>query len=249
MWAGVLVLLVGAVGCNQINSWQEVAPGLQSKDIETGNGPVVQADDFVLVHYAGYLYEDGEAAEDPFDSSYDRGEPIAFALGRKSVIQGWDQGVPGMHVGGKRHLIIAPELAYGEQGHPPVIPQNATLYFEVEVVGLPTVEKTTTVAGTGAVAVLGDEVSLQYTGWLWVDGHKGKKFDSSLDRGTPFKFRLGAHMVIPGWDHGIEGMAVGEKATLIIPPEMGYGKSGAGGVIPPDATLCFELELVKIEGK
>ncbi len=96
--------------------------------------------------------------------------------------------------------------------------------------------------GDGAVAQAGHRVSVHYTGWLT----DGTKFDSSVDRGTPFEFPLGAGRVIQGWDHGVEGMKIGEKRKLTIPSEMGYGARGAGGVIPPNATLVFEVELLAL---
>jgi FKBP-type peptidyl-prolyl cis-trans isomerase len=101
--------------------------------------------------------------------------------------------------------------------------------------------------GTGAEAVPGSYVSVHYTGWLYGDGMKGKKFDSSRDRGEPFAFPLGSASVIQGWDEGVAGMKVGGKRTLIIPPEAGYGQRGAGADIPPGATLIFEIELLKVE--
>ncbi len=103
-----------------------------------------------------------------------------------------------------------------------------------------------TVLGDGDTAVAGKHVSVHYTGWLWEDGELGEKFDSSKDRNDPFGFRLGAGMVIQGWDEGVVGMQVGGHRTLIIPPELGYGKRGAGGVIPPHATLKFEVELLAV---
>ena len=96
--------------------------------------------------------------------------------------------------------------------------------------------------GTGAAAKAGDSVEVHYTGWL-IDG---TKFDSSLDRGRPFGFQLGAGRVIKGWDEGVAGMKVGGKRKLTIPPDLGYGSRGAGGVIPPNATLVFEVELLKV---
>jgi FKBP-type peptidyl-prolyl cis-trans isomerase len=102
-----------------------------------------------------------------------------------------------------------------------------------------------TVIGTGAVAKAGAEVTVHYTGWLWKDGAKGAKFDSSKDRNDPFAFSLGARQVIAGWDEGVQGMKVGGKRTLLIPPQLGYGARGAGGVIPPNATLLFEVELLE----
>ena len=101
--------------------------------------------------------------------------------------------------------------------------------------------------GDGAVASPGATVSVHYTGWLDKDGAKGAKFDSSLDRGQPFQFTLGAHQVIAGWDEGVAGMKVGGERTLIIPPELGYGARGAGGAIPPNATLIFDVQLLKVQ--
>jgi peptidylprolyl isomerase len=101
--------------------------------------------------------------------------------------------------------------------------------------------------GTGASPKTGQTVVVHYTGWLYENGAKGKKFDSSVDRGQPFEFPIGTHRVIPGWDEGVATMKVGGKRTLIIPPELGYGARGAGGVIPPNATLIFDVELIGIK--
>ena len=106
---------------------------------------------------------------------------------------------------------------------------------------------TDTNVGTGAEATKGHKVSVHYTGWLYNNGAKGAKFDSSLDRGQPFGFALGAGQVIRGWDEGVAGMKVGGKRTLIIPPDLGYGARGAGGAIPPNATLTFDVELLKVD--
>lgn len=100
--------------------------------------------------------------------------------------------------------------------------------------------------GTGSEAKAGNNVSVHYTGWLYNDGTKGQKFDSSVDRGQPFQFPLGAGRVIKGWDEGVAGMKEGGKRTLIIPPQLGYGARGAGAVIPPNATLMFDVELIKV---
>lgn len=105
--------------------------------------------------------------------------------------------------------------------------------------GLKYVDQT---VGTGDVAVAGKNVSVHYTGWL----ENGKKFDSSVDRGQPFSFPLGAGRVIKGWDEGVQGMKVGGKRKLTIPSDLGYGSRGAGGVIPPNATLIFDVELLGV---
>ena len=110
--------------------------------------------------------------------------------------------------------------------------------------------KTDTKVGKGAVAVSGKSVSVHYTGWLYDatrTDHKGAKFDSSVDHGQAITFPLGGGQVIPGWDKGLVGMKIGGKRTLIIPPDMAYGADGVGGVIPPNATLVFDVELLNVQ--
>jgi peptidylprolyl isomerase len=103
--------------------------------------------------------------------------------------------------------------------------------------------------GTGAMPKTGQTVVVNYTGWLYENGSKGKKFDSSLDRNEPFEFPIGRGQVIPGWDEGVATMRVGGKRTLIIPPDLAYGAGGAGGgLIPPNATLIFDVDLLAIKG-
>ena len=106
---------------------------------------------------------------------------------------------------------------------------------------------TDTKVGTGATPKTGQTCVMHYTGWLYQDGKKGAKFDSSVDRDEPFEFPIGAGHVIKGWDEGVASMKVGGKRTLIIPPELGYGSRGAGGVIPPNATLMFDVELLGVK--
>ena len=103
-----------------------------------------------------------------------------------------------------------------------------------------------TIVGSGAEAQSGTRVRVHYTGWLYENGAAGRKFDSSKDRGEPFAFPLGAGHVIRGWDEGVQGMKVGGIRMLVIPAELGYGTRGAGGVIPPNATLLFEVELLGV---
>jgi peptidylprolyl isomerase len=234
------------------------ASGLQYVIIEQGSGEAPQPGDVVEVHYTGTL-ADGTK----FDSSYDRGEPIRFPLGLGQVIPGWDEGIGLLKVGDKAKLIIPPDLAYGEQGAGGVIPPNATLIFDVELVsilpGPP--EAPTEVAeadyattdsglkyydleeGSGVAPQPGQQVSVHYTGWL----EDGTMFDSSLSRGQPFEFIIGQGQVISGWDEGVASMKVGGQRQLVIPADLAYGESGAGGVIPPNATLIFEVELLEVK--
>lgn len=102
--------------------------------------------------------------------------------------------------------------------------------------------------GSGAAPQPGQTCVMHYTGWLYQNGVRGRKFDSSVDRNQPFAFAIGRRQVIAGWDEGVATMKVGGKRTLIIPPELGYGARGAGGVIPPNATLIFDVELLEVKG-
>lgn len=231
--------------------------GLQYTETAPGPGPKPNPGDIVLVHYTGSL-EDGTV----FDSSYNRGQPLRFVLGAGQVIPGWDAGIGMMNEGGQAVLVIPPQLAYGDRGAGDVIPPNATLIFDVELVDVqpgapaaPTAvdEAAYTVAenglksfdlvvGDGPSPMPGQQIVVHYTGWLL----DGGKFDSSIDYGEPFTFNLGMGQVIGGWDQGLVGMKVGGKRQLVIPPDLAYGEQGAGGVIPPNATLVFEVELLEV---
>jgi peptidylprolyl isomerase len=130
--------------------------------------------------------------------------------------------------------------ALGAKAASPIDESKAT----ISATGLKIID---TKEGTGESPRPGQLCKMHYTGWLYTNGAKGKKFDSSVDRGQPFEFTLGRGQVIAGWDEGVETMKVGGKRTLIIPPELGYGARGAGGVIPPNATLVFDVELLGVQ--
>lgn len=125
---------------------------------------------------------------------------------------------------------------------------SLSTYAEAKMTTTPTgLKYDDTKPGTGAEAVKGKNVAVHYTGWLDNNGAKGKKFDSSLDRGNPFVFPLGGGRVIAGWDEGVAGMKIGGKRTLFIPSPLGYGARGAGGAIPPNANLIFDVELLEVK--
>src|SRR5262245_58859621 len=129
------------------------------------------------------------------------------------------------------------------------LPNAATAQTAGKTMTTPTGLQITEIkVGTGATPKTGQICVMHYTGWLYQNGAKGQKFDSSVDRGQPFEFPIGTRRVIAGWDEGVASMKVGGKRTLVIPPELGYGARGAGGVIPPNATLIFEVELLEVKG-
>ncbi len=231
--------------------------GLQYAIVEEGDGDSPQPGDIVRVHYTGRFSDDKV-----FDSSYDREEPIQFVVGMGQVIPGWDEGIQLLKAGDKAKFIVPPELAYGEEGVGQDIPPNSTLYFEVELLEVlpPNNDPPTKVAesdyittesglkyydikvGDGDSPRRGEMPLVHYTGWL----ADGTKFDSSRDRGTPLHFTLGVEQVIPGFEEGVLSMTVGSKRQLVIPPDLAFGEEGAGSLIPPNATLIYEVELIAI---
>lgn len=219
----------------------------------------------ITAHYHGTLM-DGTV----FDSSIDRGKPFEFTLGR--VIKGWKEGIPLLKKGGKGKFLIPSEMAYGERGAGKDIPPNAVLIFDIELIDFMDpqdrakmekekqnqsilnfakqngFETTQTASGLHYVVLkegTGEDrpspkskVKAHYHGTLL----NGTVFDSSVDRGEPFEFSLGR--VIPGWQEGIALMTKGSKYKFLIPSHLAYGQRGAGGVIPPNSILIFDVELL-----
>jgi peptidylprolyl isomerase len=235
----VLALLLAALGAGALSACAG-APGaqLQIEEVKVGTGREARPGDYVFVNYSGFLPDGTE-----FDSSHKAGNPFGFPLGADFVIDGWDQGVAGMKVGGIRTLVIPPELAYGERGAGNVIPPNSTLKFDIELVDIqPGVEIHDLAVGDGATAEPGKWLTVHYSGWL----QDGTLVDSSLERNEPFQFVLGGRQVIAGWEAGLAGMKVGGKRRLTIPPYLAYGAEGEAPTIPPNATLVFDIELLSV---
>ena len=231
---------------------------LMIEDLVVGSGSSVDVGDFLIMDYVGVSYSTGLQ----FDASWDRGSPFPFELGAGRVIQGWDQGIVGMAVGGRRSLTIPPDLAYGENGSGSgSIGPNETLVFVVDLLASvpanlvkPTEELTLESTlelqtndlseGSGAVVQPGNVVYIHYVG---VSASSGEQFDSSWDRGrTEFiGYISGAGNVIEGLDQGLLGMQVGGRRTVVIPPDLAYGENGAGdGLIAPNETLIFTVDLL-----
>lgn len=222
-------------------------PAFKSIDSVAGTGPAAVSKDVLVVNYVGYLYDPAKAdfKGAKFDSSLDRNKPFTFTLGASQVIAGWEQGVAGMKVGGKRTLIIPAQLAYGATPHaaqPPIgdntyaaIPANAALVFDIELVKInptsapqpiTTLQIKDSVIGTGPAAAKGNVLTVRYTGYLYDASRtdlRGGVFDSATLKSITFDFKLGDGYVIAGWDQGLIGMQVGGKRTLIVPPDLGYG--------------------------
>ena len=225
------------------------------EDVNAGTGEHAVPGDLLEVQYVGALLSDGTE----FDASWNRGQTFFVPIGVGAVIPGWDQGIVGMREGGRRLLIIPPELAYGSSGAVSAIPPNAFLVFVVDLVAIvdlepPTIPDSIEVGtslevedlsnGTGDIVEAGDTVTVHYLGTLT----DGTVFDASWRRGTPFTTTIGVGMVIQGWDQGIVGMREGGRRLLKIPSDLAYGEQGSGGGIPPNTPLLFVVDLLRIQG-
>lgn len=215
--------------------------GLKVKDITVGHGRAAQKGDTLTMLYKGTL-----ASGKVFDENFKKA-PFCFTLGAGEVIKGWDQGLNGIRLGGKRKLVIPPDLGYGENAVGP-IPANSTLTFEVEVLridpakAVQTVQITELKKGTGNPAKDGNTVKVHYKGTFL----NGFMFDQSYGK-APLEVTLGQNMVVQGFEQGIRGLKVGGKRKVVIPFTLAYGAAGRPPVIPPKATLVFVIEMVSIK--
>jgi peptidylprolyl isomerase len=202
--------------------------GLQYFDLKKGTGAEAKDKDTVATGYTMWVKSN---TGNDFIAASESGNPVSFVVGRgDSVFPGWEEGVQGMQVGGTLEDVKEPQVATKVDESKYTTTASGLKYYDI-------------VEGTGATPTAGQTVSVHYTGWL----EDGTQFDSSIDRGQPFTFVLGQGNVIPGWDEGVATMKVGGKRQLVVPPDLGYGESGAGGVIPPNATLIFEVELLDVQ--
>lgn len=222
-------------------------------------GEKVETNAKVTLHYSGF-FMDGKM----FDSSVERKQPFSLKIGTGQLLPALEEGLKMLHKGEKAKFILPYNVAYGEQGRPPIIPPMADLIFDIEVLDvIPNFTLTrfdnkgkelkTTPSGLkyyviakGASPVkaeAGKTVQVHYSGYL----ADGKLFDSSVERGNPIEFKLGQGQVIQGWDEGISLMNVGDKLTLIIPYHLAYGETGHPPLIPPKAELTFDVELVDVK--
>jgi FKBP-type peptidyl-prolyl cis-trans isomerase len=274
---GLIVLCATVIifsGCSKNPKVITKSNGLKYSDDTLGTGREAKIGDLVSVKFQAWVIKD--STENPFkdwskDSSKIKqsigstpktGQPYKYLLKEDSFIHGSAEAIAGMKVGGTRTIIIPSELAYGKKGVGP-IPPNSRLKAVITLVDDkdaivadlwdvdPSKYKTTKDGlkyeiikeGTGPQPDSGDVVTVSYSGYLAKDS---TKFDSSVERDEPFTFKLGAHMVIKGWDEGIGLLKEGGKARFIIPPDLGYGTRPMRA-IPPNSTLLFDVELVKVE--
>jgi peptidylprolyl isomerase len=229
---------------------------LKFYDIEEGNGDSPEEGDIVSVDYTMWLQEGNTY----LDSTM--GQPIEFILGSEQVFQGWNEGVLSMKEGGQRQLVIPPELALGEEGYGDFIPPDSTIVLEVNLVSFrQTPQPTETdaedfettdsglqyydlVVGEGESPESGDSVEVEFAIWLQ-DGNS--YVASSEDQsGGSFTFLVDSGQVFPGWEEGVQSMAVGGTRQLIIPPELGLGEQGVSGLVPANSTLVMEMTLLSV---
>jgi FKBP-type peptidyl-prolyl cis-trans isomerase len=269
---GIVLFAAIIFGCSNKKDVVKKESGLEYVDDTVGVGRTAEKGDIVTIHFKGWYIKDSsrDFSDWSTDSSKMRqnigdtrlsGGPYKFILDEGNFIKGSDEGIEGMKVGGMRTIIIPAGFAYGKQGVGP-IPPNSDLKLIVQLINVKdkivaslwnvdTTKMKTTKSGlkyvivqegTGKTADSGDVVTVNYSGWL----KDSTKFDSSVERDEPITVTVGAGMVIPGWDEGLQLLNKGEKARFIIPPDLAYGNRHMGK-IPPNSTLIFDIELLDIK--
>jgi len=253
----VVFATVAAPGCGRRDSWTTES-GLRITELFEGQGDTPEAGDVVSFEFTAWLVDGDE-----FDSTARLGEPMRCIIGRGQLLPGLEEGLATMRPGGKRILVLPPELAYGKGGRPPLVPPDRWIRVEIELVevetGPPPIapwsvagREVHTVSngfqyvdfevGRGEFPAPGGKVVVHYAGFLG----DGTLFDSSYYKGTPLEFKVSTEHVIPGWVQGLLTMREGGKRKLIIPPSLGYGEKGFGKTIPPGATLIYDIELIEV---
>ncbi len=265
--AVIILLTIG--GCSQKPNVVTLKSGLRYVEDTVGTGSAAKKGDLLTINFTGWIIKDSSDLYKDWDKDTSktkfriattriRNIPFKFLLDGQSFINGSDEGIEGMKVGGTRTIIIPSRLAYGPMGMGP-IPPNSNLKLQVQLVSAkqPVIAKEWNVdstklkttkdglkyaiiqKGTGPDVTDGNIVTVNYTGYLI----NGEKFDSSIERDEPFSFKVGAHTVIDGWEEGVKLMNKGAKARFVIPPSLAYGNR-AIGKIPPNSTVIFDVEVL-----
>ncbi|NCT84399.1 MAG: FKBP-type peptidyl-prolyl cis-trans isomerase [Comamonadaceae bacterium] len=237
------------------NGWGGVT-ALKITDTAAGSGATADTGKPVTVTYTAWIYDVrvADTKGSKIDSNVG-GSPLPLVVGANNVIKGFDQGTQGMKVGGKRTVTVPASLAYGSTGAGALVPPNAALVFDIELLavdpngwlGVTALQTVDVAVGSGTAADNGKTVSVTYTGWLYdarVAGNKGTQFDSNVG-GTPLSFKLGSNQLIAGFEQGVQGMRPGGKRTVIIPASQVYGNSGQGS-IPGGAALVFDIQVTSV---
>ena len=266
------LVLVSVFACSQKSEVKKLKSGLTYIDNKVGDGAEAKAHELVTIHFTGWVVKDstnlyGDWSNDSTQAinkiadSRAMGKEIKFVLGEKSFINGADEGIEGMKVGGVRTIVIPYNLAYGEAGMGP-IPPKTDIKLQVELLKVqdkidvkmwdvdPSKLKTTKSGlkyaiikeGEGDNIKKGNVVTVNYSGFL----EDGTKFDSSVERDEPFSFVAGMKQVIPGWDEGVTLAKKGTKIRLVVPPNLAYGNMKVGA-IPPNSTLIFDIEILDVK--
>ncbi len=269
----MLLPLLLFIGCSKHEEGVvTLKDGLKYKDDVVGTGKAATMGELVSVHFQGWIVKDSSDLFSDWTKNPDmkklsigdsrlHNRPIKYVLGKRSFINGVDEGIVGMKEGGTRTMIIPADLAYGKRGIGP-IPPNSKLKITIELLSVKDQIKVTPwqvdstkyektknglkyyilEQGTGNKIKPGDTVTVHYSGFLL----NGREFDSSVERDQPFTFVAGKGQVIPGWDEGIQLLKKGGKAKFIIPPGLAYGSRNMG-TIPPNSTLVFDVQVLDVK--